>query len=69
MKSAGASARVSILTRQTGLSVERARSGPLGGDQQFGARLAEERVLAVYFFRLRGGAPGGRRGLPTAPTE
>ncbi|WP_019010968.1 methylglyoxal synthase [Deinococcus aquatilis] len=40
-----------ILTKQTGLAVERVLSGPLGGDQQIGARLAEERVLAVFFFR------------------
>lgn len=41
----------SILQKQTGLTVERVLSGPLGGDQQIGARLAEERVLAVFFFR------------------
>jgi methylglyoxal synthase len=40
-----------ILHKQTGLQVERVLSGPLGGDQQIGARLAEERVLAVFFFR------------------
>lgn len=40
-----------ILAKQTGLQVERVLSGPLGGDQQIGARLAEERVLAVFFFR------------------
>ena len=40
-----------ILHKQTGLTVERVLSGPLGGDQQIGARLAEERVLAVFFFR------------------
>ncbi|GGB67640.1 methylglyoxal synthase [Deinococcus soli (ex Cha et al. 2016)] len=40
-----------ILEKQTGLQVERVLSGPLGGDQQIGARLAEERVLAVFFFR------------------
>lgn len=40
-----------ILAKQTGLKVERVLSGPLGGDQQIGARLAEERVLAVFFFR------------------
>ncbi|UBV42182.1 methylglyoxal synthase [Deinococcus taeanensis] len=40
-----------ILEKQTGLTVERVLSGPLGGDQQIGARLAEERVLAVFFFR------------------
>ncbi len=40
-----------ILHKQTGLEVERVLSGPLGGDQQIGARLAEERVMAVFFFR------------------
>ncbi|THF86509.1 methylglyoxal synthase [Deinococcus sp. KSM4-11] len=40
-----------ILAKQTGLEVERVLSGPMGGDQQIGARLAEERVLAVFFFR------------------
>lgn len=40
-----------ILQKQTGLTVERVLSGPLGGDQQIGARLAEERVVAVFFFR------------------
>lgn len=40
-----------ILEKQTGLEVERVLSGPLGGDQQIGARLAEEKVLAVFFFR------------------
>ncbi|WP_216320118.1 methylglyoxal synthase [Deinococcus aestuarii] len=40
-----------ILQKQTGLNVERVLSGPLGGDQQIGARLAEERIAAVFFFR------------------
>ena len=41
----------SILQKQTGLSVERVLSGPMGGDQQIGARIATEQVLAVFFFR------------------
>jgi len=41
----------SILISKTGLNVERVLSGPQGGDQQIGARIAEERVLAVFFFR------------------
>ena len=41
----------SVLQKQTGLKVERVLSGPLGGDQQIGSRLAEEAVLTVFFFR------------------
>ncbi|AFZ66585.1 methylglyoxal synthase [Deinococcus peraridilitoris] len=40
-----------ILQDKTGLKVERVLSGPLGGDQQIGARIAEERIKAVFFFR------------------
>lgn len=40
-----------ILASKTGLKVERVLSGPKGGDQQIGARIAEDRVLAVFFFR------------------
>lgn len=35
----------------TRLHVERMLSGPLGGDQQIGARVAEGRIAAVVFFR------------------
>ncbi|MFC6617870.1 methylglyoxal synthase [Deinococcus radiophilus] len=41
----------SVLAEHTGLTIERMLSGPLGGDQQIGARIAEERVLAVIFLR------------------
>ncbi len=40
-----------ILQDKAGLRVERVLSGPVGGDQQIGARIAEERILAVIFFR------------------
>lgn len=40
-----------ILQEQTGLKIERVLSGPLGGDQQIGARIAAGEVLAVFFFR------------------
>lgn len=41
----------SLLREKAQLSVEPLLSGPLGGDQQIGARVAEGRVLAVIFFR------------------
>lgn len=40
-----------MLAQKAGLEVERVRSGPLGGDLQIGARIAEDRILAVIFFR------------------
>lgn len=40
-----------VLNEKTGLDVERLQSGPVGGDLQVGARIAEDRVLAVIFFR------------------
>lgn len=40
-----------LLREKTGLDVTPLLSGPLGGDQQIGARVAEGRVLAVIFFR------------------
>jgi len=40
-----------VLTEKTGLSIERLLSGPQGGDLQVGARVAEDQVLAVIFFR------------------
>jgi methylglyoxal synthase len=40
-----------IIAEGTGLEVRRMLSGPLGGDQQIGAAIAEDNVLAVFFFR------------------
>ncbi|MER3557443.1 MAG: methylglyoxal synthase [Thermus sp.] len=40
-----------LLRERTGLEVEALLSGPLGGDQQIGARVAEGRVQAVLFFQ------------------
>ena len=40
-----------ILNDKACLTVERLLSGPQGGDLQVGARVAEDRVLAVIFFR------------------
>jgi methylglyoxal synthase len=39
------------LIAEAGLEVERLLSGPMGGDLQIGARLAEGRVDAVVFLR------------------
>jgi methylglyoxal synthase len=38
------------LEDEVGLSVHRYKSGPLGGDQQIGAGIAEEKIQAVIFF-------------------
>ncbi|MBT2677734.1 methylglyoxal synthase [Bacillus sp. ISL-35] len=35
----------------TGLEVQRFQSGPLGGDQEIGARIANNLMDAVFFFR------------------
>lgn len=40
-----------VLQDKAGLEVERLRSGPEGGDLQVGARIAQDEVLAVIFFR------------------
>jgi methylglyoxal synthase len=40
-----------VMAEKAKLPVERLLSGPQGGDLQVGARVAEDRVLAVIFFR------------------
>ena len=40
-----------LLHRELGLEIETMLSGPLGGDQQIGARIAEDRIAAVFFLR------------------
>ncbi|HYQ80093.1 MAG TPA: methylglyoxal synthase [Anaeromyxobacteraceae bacterium] len=39
-----------VIASGTGLPVERLRSGPLGGDQQVGARIADGQVDVLIFF-------------------
>ncbi len=40
----------SFIAEKTGLTVKRKLSGPLGGDAQIAAMVAEGRVSAVFFF-------------------
>ena len=40
-----------LVAEATGLEVHRFKSGPLGGDQQIGAMVAENRLDLIIFFR------------------
>ncbi|MFZ9058865.1 MAG: methylglyoxal synthase, partial [Ilumatobacteraceae bacterium] len=39
-----------LIADSTGLTIERMRSGPLGGDQQIGARISEAGIDILLFF-------------------
>lgn len=39
-----------LISEATGLNVKRFLSGPLGGDQQIGAKIAEKKIDVVIFF-------------------
>ncbi|MEZ4630811.1 MAG: methylglyoxal synthase [Deinococcales bacterium] len=45
------STTASVLKEKAKLQVEALASGPMGGDLQVGARIAEDKVCAVIFFR------------------
>ena len=46
----GTGTTAKLISEATGLKVKRYLSGPLGGDQQIGAKIAEKKVDLVIFF-------------------
>lgn len=46
----GTSTTGSLIERSTGLHIQRMLSGPMGGDAQIAAMVAEGKIAAVFFF-------------------
>ena len=46
----GTGTTAQLITRATGMTVKGYNSGPLGGDQQIGAKIVEGRINLVIFF-------------------
>ena len=46
----GTGTTAKLVSEATGLPVKRYLSGPLGGDQQIGAKIAEKKIDIVMFF-------------------
>lgn len=46
----GTGTTAKLVTEATGLKVKKYLSGPLGGDQQIGAKIAEKKIDLVVFF-------------------
>ena len=46
----GTGTTAKLVSEATGLGVKRYLSGPLGGDQQIGAKIAEKKIDVVIFF-------------------
>lgn len=46
----GTGTTASLISKETGLKVKAFLSGPLGGDQQIGAQIAEQKIDILVFF-------------------